>query len=304
MSNCSAKDVSSDLELARRLKRIAETVDADAIICVTGAGAFARHFMDCTGPYRVIAATASAEADSALAKAGLVTLRLPLYAVDNYRQIRHVLAVALGSGAISVGELVVCAVGQDAFPGQASVVVVTEVEQHRGEIVITDLVKLTDGIRPRVLDCTVEIAGKIGRAARRGKRIGTIFMLGDSLEVMKDSRQLVPNPLEGHGKASRMLTNPENHDALVELSKLDGAFIARGDGFIQTAAAFLTAPEAEAELPLGLGTRHMAAAVATAHTASTAVVISATDGNVRIFSGGKMVLRIDPDMESGLFHLR
>ena len=35
-----------------------------------------------------------------------------------------------------------------------------------------------------------------------------------------------------------MLTNPDIHDALVELSKLNGAFFLRGDGFVQAADVF------------------------------------------------------------------
>ena len=54
-------------------------------------------------------------------------------------------------------------------PGEANLAVVTEVEPDLEELVITDLVKLTDGIRPKALDCAVAIACKIGRVARRGK---------------------------------------------------------------------------------------------------------------------------------------
>lgn len=224
--------------------------------------------------------------------------------MEKYRQIRHVLSVALKSNSVSVGELVVCAVGQDVYPGEAILVVVAEAEPGLEDLVITDLVKLTDGIRPNALECAVAIACKIGRAARRGKRIGAILMLGDSLKVLEGSKQLIPNPFQGEDKATRMFTNPDIHDALIELSKLDGAFVVRGDGFIQTAGAFLAASGVDVELPVGLGARHAAAAAATARTAATGVVVSATDGNARVFSGGRMVLRIDPDIEHGLIHMR
>lgn len=143
------------------------------------------------------------------------------------------------------------------------------------------------------------VACKVGRAARRGKRIGAIFMLGDSINVLGGSKQLVPNPFQGHDKANRMLTNPGIHDALVELSKLDGAFVVRGDGFIQAAGVFLTSPLTETELVSGLGARHAAAAAVTMRTRATAVVVSATDGQVRGFSGGKMVIQIDPEIAHG-----
>lgn len=297
------KDICSDEDRARMVVRIAEVAQAHCIICVTESGAFARHLLGFTGQYRIIAATATPETYDSLTEDGLVTIRLPLHAIDKHRQIRHVLSVALKSNNVSAGELVVCAVGQDVYPGEANLVVVTEVEPDLEELVITDLVKLTDGIRPKALDCAVAIACKIGRAARRGKRIGAIFMLGDSLEVLKGSRQLIPNPFKGHESADRTLMNLDIHYAIVELSKLDGAFVVRGDGFIQTAGVFLSAFEVDVELPAGLGTRHAAAAAVTARTAATGVVVSATDGNVRVFSAGRMVLRMDPEIAHGPIHM-
>ena len=100
-------------------------------------------------------------------------------------------------------------------------------------------------------------------------------------------------------EACRLLTNADIHDALVELSKLDGAFVLRGDGFIQAAGVFLTSPPAETELVSGLGTRHAAAAAVTMRTMATAIVVSATDGQVRAFSGGKLVLQVDPEIAHG-----
>jgi DNA integrity scanning protein DisA with diadenylate cyclase activity len=297
--NYPEKAVFFDVELAEKVLRIAEAAQAHTIICVTESVAFAQHLLSTKDRYRIIAATATPQTYDALTEAGLVTLRLPLHAIDKHRQIRHVLSVALKSNSVSAGELVVCALGQDVYPGEANLVVVTEVEPDLEEMVITDLVKLTDGIRPMVLECAVAIAGKIGEAAQRGRRIGAILMLGDSVKALEGSKQLIPNPFQGHDKAARMLTNPDIHDALVELSKLDGAFVVRGDGFIETAGVFLATSGVEVELPVGLGARHVAAAATTARTAATAIVVSATDGNVRVFSGGRMVLRMDPDIEHG-----
>ena len=297
------KSIDPDVERARMVIRVAEAARAQTIICVTEHGTFARHLLDAPGQCRIIAATATPETYDALTQAGLLTLRLPLHAIDKHRQIRHVLSVALKSKSVSAGEPIVCAVGQDVYPGEANLVVVTEVEPDLEELVITDLVKLTDGIRPKALDCAVAIACKIGRAARRGKRIGAIIMLGDSLKVLEGSRQLIPNPFKGHEHADRTIMNLDIHDAIVELSKLDGAFVVRGDGFIQTAGVFLSAFKADVELPVGLGARHAAAAAVTARTAATGVVVSTTDGNVRVFSAGRMVLRMDPDIEHGPIHM-
>ena len=204
----------------------------------------------------------------------------------------------LQSSSVSIGDLVVCAIGRDVYLEEGNLIVLTEMEASIEKLAVSDLVKLTDGIQPTVLEAAVTVACKISRAARRGNRVGAILMLGDSLKVLEGSKQLVPNPFQGHDKANRMLTNPDIHDALVELSKLDGVFVLRGDGFILAARVFLTSPPTETELVSGLGTRHTAAA-ATIRTTATAIIVSATDGQVRAFSGGKLVLQIDPEIAYG-----
>jgi len=54
--------------------------------------------------------------------------------------------------------------------------------------VITDLINLTDSIRPKVLESTLAVARQIGCVVRRGsERIGAIFILGNSLNLLKVS---------------------------------------------------------------------------------------------------------------------
>ena len=202
---------------------------------------------------RVIAATTKRDTYDALTQAGLETILLPLRAIDKYSQVRHVVSVALKSSRISVGDLIVCALGRDVYQEEGDLVVLTDVEHSVENLSISDFLKLTDAIQPKVLEIAIAIACKIGRAARRGTRLGAIFMLGDSVRVLEDSKQLIPNPFQGHDEASRRITNSDIHDAIVELAKLDGAFVIRGDGLIQTAGTFLTSPKIKISLPAGLG---------------------------------------------------
>jgi diadenylate cyclase len=293
------KSSRSDEDLARMVTGVAEATHVDSIICVTESGALARNLHQRSSHLRLIATTTNRDTYDILKKAGLNVIRLPLHTADKYTQIRHAVAVVLRTSSVSIGDLVVCAIGYDVFQEGGTLVILTEIEASTERLAVSDLLKLTDGIQPKALEIAIEVACKVGRAARRGKRIGAIFMLGDSLKVLESSKQLVPNPFQGHEKINRMLKNPDIHDALVELSKLDGAFVIRGDGFIQAAGVFLTSPPTEIKLVSGLGARHAAAAAVTMRTKATAIVVSATDGNVRAFSGGKMVLKIDPEVSHG-----
>jgi len=298
-TNNSTRLPRSDEDLAIMVVSVAKATQVDGIICITETGLLAQHLYRLSDDFRVIATTTNSKTYDTLTKAGLEVIHLPLHTADKYTQIRHAISVVLQSSSISIGDLVICAIGHDVYQEGGNLVVLTEMEAGIEKLAVSDLLKLTDGIRPILLEVAVAVACKIGRAARRGTRLGAIFMLGDSLKVLEGSKQLIPNPFQGHDDTRRRLTNPEIHHAVLELSKLDGAFVIRGDGFIQTAGTFLASIDIEIELPPGLGARHFAAAAVTKRTAATAVVVSATDGDVRAFSGGKMVLQMDPDVAHG-----
>ena len=297
IDNLKKDTLRSEEDLARMVVHIARTAPANAIICATETGALIKRLNAQSPDIRVIAATTSAETYVDLTEKGLETIRLPIRAIDRLNQVRHMLSVALKSKRISVGELVLCVLGRNVYRKEAGdLIVLCDVEAGIEYLAVSDLLKLTDGIRPSVLEVAIDVACKIGQISRSGKNIGTIIMLGDSVEVLKGSKQLIPNPFQGHADADRKLTDSGTQHAIVELAKLDGAFVLRGDGFIQTAGTFLASFDVEVKIPPGFGARHLAAAAVTKRTAATAIVISATDGSVRVFSGGTMVLQLDPNV--------
>lgn len=291
--------VRSDVDLAHVIVQVARAVGADRVICGTETGALYRHVQEGAADLSVVAATPNGDTHDQLAREGFDTLRLSLRLANKYRQAQHSVSTALQAGKVAVGELVVCAVGHDLCRGGGDLVLVTNVEADAASVALSEMIKLTNGIRPSVMEAAVHVACKIGQVARRGKRVGALLTIGDSGKVIEGSRQLVLNPFLGHDDEDRMLTNPRIHDMIVELAKLDGAFILRGDGYIRTAAAYLATPDIAVDVPAGLGARHVAAAAVTARSSATAVVVSATDGFVRAFSGGKLVLQMDPDVPFG-----
>ncbi|MDZ7694287.1 MAG: diadenylate cyclase [Balneolaceae bacterium] len=293
------QSIRSNEELAELVARLAKASRADAIICATESGSLIKQLQRQAEGSSLLAATTDERTYNELMRNNVETLRLPLHAADRYRQMDHILSLALREDKISVGDIVIFTFGRNFYEMAVTLILVIEVDPGMQQQGISDLLKLTDAIKSDVMDAAINIACKIGRAARRGKRLGTIFTLGDSDAVLQNSRQLVHNPVQGHDQKSRKITNPNVHDSLIELAKLDGAFVVRGDGFIRSAGVFLSSPNIEKsdiDLPGGLGARHMAAATITVRTSATAIVISATDGKVRVFSGGKIVMQVDPDV--------
>ena len=270
----------------------------DAVICGTETGELFRHLHEIGEDLRLVAATPNADTHDALSRDGFDVVRLAVRVAHKYTQARFAVAVALNAGKVSAGQLVVCAIGHDLCNGGGDLVLVTDIEPSAGDLRLSELVKLTDGIRPDTLQIMLDVASKIGRVTRTGKPLGALFMLGDSENVLEQSRQLILNPFEGHEETNRTVMNPDIHEMLVELAKLDGAFVLRGDGFIRDGWHIPGRTHDRGQRSPGLGARHLTAAAVTARTNATAVVVSATDGDIRVFSRGELVLQMDPGTAS------
>jgi diadenylate cyclase len=63
------------------------------------------------------------------------------------------------------------------------------------------------GHNPDVLESLIGLAIEIAREGREGRRVGTLFTLGDGDAVLAKSRPLILDPLWGHSEASQHVTN-------------------------------------------------------------------------------------------------
>ena len=146
-----------------------------------------------------------------------------------------------------------------------------------------------------VLEALIELAVEIAREGREGRRIGTLFTLGDERAVLAKSRSLILDPLIGHPESVRHVSNPNLRGTVKELAQLDGAFVVSRQGVFLSACRYLDAVASEVEVPLGLGSRHIAAANMSAITNAVGIVVSESSV-VRIFCHGKLVAEIIPEL--------
>src|SRR3954469_4428026 len=146
-----------------------------------------------------------------------------------------------------------------------------------------------------VLQAVIELAVEIAREGREGRRIGTLFTLGDEQAVMAKSRSLILDPLSGHSESSRLVTNPNLRGTVKELAQLDGGFVVSQAGIVLSACRYLDAVASEVDVPLGLGSRHIAAANMSAVTKAVGIVVSESSV-VRLFCHGKLVGEIIPEL--------
>jgi DNA integrity scanning protein DisA with diadenylate cyclase activity len=76
---------------------------------------------------------------------------------------------------------------------------------------------------------------------------------------------------------------------------LDGGFVVSRDGIVLSACRYLDAVAAQVDVPLGLGSRHIAAANISAVTRAVGIVVSESSV-VRLFCHGRLVGEIIPEL--------
>jgi diadenylate cyclase len=150
-------------------------------------------------------------------------------------------------------------------------------------------------VNAKVLKQTVSLAVEIAREGREGRKIGTLFVVGDSGEVMRRSKPLILDPLQGHPDEDKQIEHHDMRETIKELAQLDGAFLVSNAGVVLSAARYIDAASDNLDLPLGLGSRHMAGASISQQTSAVSVVVSESS-MVRMFDDGELVSEIVPEL--------
>src|SRR5512132_2379486 len=82
-----------------------------------------------------------------------------------------------------------------------------------------------DEKRRRTLESVVHLAVELAREGREGRKVGTLFVIGDVENVLAQSRSLLLDPLHGHPAEVLHADLPDFHETVKELAQLDGAFV-------------------------------------------------------------------------------
>jgi len=242
---------------------------------------------------RVFCVTRTAVTDRDGRLGPIQCLRVPNVPLTRIGQVKIAVFLALSRGLIKHGDRVVFLSGLAAAK-TLDTIIVTEVGREY-EIFASgaDLTTSSPKVLPEVIERVVDIASELGSEGREGKAVGAMFIIGDADRVIPLTRQLVLNPFKGYPPSERNILDYSLEETVKELATLDGAFIIRSDGVMETCGTYVrTASQEEFELPRGLGARHHAAAAITAVTDSIAVTVSESTGSVTIFRAGRIITEI------------
>ena len=167
-------------------------------------------------------------------------------------------------------------------------------DEHLGRLTARDLRSLETNVPLETLKAVVDLAVEIGQEGREGKPVGTLFVVGDSRKVLSKSQPIGFDAVKGYNRKERNLHDTRVRESMKEIAMLDGAFVVSSDGTVEASCRNLNASTELVTLSKGLGTRHWAAAGITKETKAVAVAVSESNGTVRLFQNGEVLLRIEP----------
>jgi DNA integrity scanning protein DisA with diadenylate cyclase activity len=255
--------------------------EVDAVFLFSPTTSYYEQFVEAeTAPVIVAAPDNAVEADR--------FVDLPLDFEDVTERIRFGIEGAIDNGYIEDGAVVACAT--KLFDD--SIDTITRV--NSGEFTRSGVYSLFVDSRadPNVIRDVLDVTIELGKKGQKGKQVGALFVVGDAGKVMNKSRSLSYNPFE---KSHVHVGDPIVNVMLKEFSRLDGAFVISDSGKIVSAYRYLEPSAEGTDIPKGLGARHMAAAAITRDTNAITIVLSESDGLVRAFTGGELVLEVDPE---------
>jgi diadenylate cyclase len=150
--------------------------------------------------------------------------------------------------------------------------------------------------RRRTLEEVIQLAVELAREGREGRKVGTLFVVGDIENVLAQSRPLLLDPLYGHPREVLAVDLPEFRETVKEFAQLDGAFVLGDDGTFVSAGRYI---DVDVKSPTnflpGLGSRHAAAASISRTTGAIAVAVSQSSV-VRVFAKGEIRAEIIPEL--------
>ena len=274
-------------------RQMTESAEAEAILMLLDGPTEWSRLKGLAGKGKIVVAANTSEDLAGAKEAGLVTVLLDMPDSPIYERLTQSVLEAVADDLLTPGCRVVALYsGFDADTIDSLSVI--NLDEHLNRLTGRDLRQLETRVPLDTLKIVVDLAVEIGRDGRDGKPVGTLFVVGDSRKVLACSRPTGFDPVRGYNRKERNLDDPRVREGIKEIAQMDGAIIVSADGVVEASCRYLDCSAADVTLSKGLGARHWAAAAISRATNAVAVTVSQTNGTVRIFQNGEVVLRVEP----------
>ncbi len=273
--------------------RMAKTDQYDALLLLLEGPADWQRLKKLSGKLPMLIAADAAEHVEGATEAGLNTVLLGTADSPVYERLTQALLESVADDLLSPGASVI-ALYSGFEAGMIDSISIIRLDEHLGRLTARDLRQLETRVPLDTLKTVVDLAVDIGREGREGKPVGTLLVVGDHRNALGYCHPVGFDPVRGYNRKERNLDDARVREGIKEIAQMDGAIIVSADGTVVAAAQFVSAPAANITLSKGLGTRHWAAAAVSRATKAVAVAVSESNGTVRIFQNGEVMLRIEP----------
>ena len=273
--------------------RLSETVEADAVLLLLEGSADWARLKKLSQDTKTLVAADTVDELAGAREAGLEPVVLDMPDSPVYDRLTQALLEAVADDVLPPGAKVVALYSGFEADRMDSVSVIN-LGDHLDRLTGRDLRQLETRVPLDTLKIVVDLAVEIGREGREGKAVGTMFVVGDSRRVLSCSHPAGFDPVRGYNRKERNLDDPRVREGIKEIAQMDGAIIVASDGTVEAACRYVDASAATITLSKGLGARHWAAAAISRSTKAVAVTVSESNGTVRIFQNGEVMLRIEP----------
>jgi len=273
--------------------KLAKSSDAEAILILVEKSTDWARLKKKTSSFILVIATNDEAIHQSAVDEEIEAIRLEMPEATVQNQLTQAVLAGVAAEMIKPGSTVV-SIYSGFDTEQIDTVSVLKLTERLGRLTARDLRKLETKVPLDTLKTVVDLAVEVGRDGREGKSIGTMFVVGDHRTVLDESRAGCFDMVKGYPRKERNLFDAKVREGIKELAQLDGMFVVSADGTIEGCARIIDTSPVEITMTKGLGSRHFAGAAISKNTKAIAVVVSQSNGTVRIFQNGEVVLRIEP----------
>ena len=273
----------------REAERVAKGADCNAIMVFgdTFIGGIDRGAIE--SKLKTILVTRNPIEPSGDGKEFAETIQVRTFSSQRMAQLRSAILVALTRGVLAFTDRICCLDGMTGS-NQFDTLVVVDIEREFHMLLTGQTAHLLpEDVKPEVLERVIAVATELAVEGREGRPVGCLFVIGDNDKVGAFTKPLVLNPFFGYKEEDRNILNPFMDETVKEFSSIDGAFIIRGDGVVESAGSLIQATDSDHVLPSGLGSRHAAAAAISVAANCISIVVSSSTGQVTLFRRGVML---------------
>jgi diadenylate cyclase len=269
-------------------------VESNAILVMMDGRMDYAHLAEAAGETRVIIAADFAEELEGAEEAGLKNIALNSDHSPVYEKLTQALLECVAREWLQPGSSVVAV--YSLFDSERfDTISLVPLDEHLGRLTPRDLRELETSVPLDTLKAVVDLAVEIGREGREGKPVGTMFVVGDTRKVLSLCQSSGFDPVKGYKREERNLNDRRVREAIKEIAQLDGAFVVATDGTVEKSCQIVEASHGDiTSISAGLGARHWSAAAISKETSAIAIVVSESNGTVRLFLNGMVVLRVEP----------